>query len=1438
MALKKTGVQLTADGAAAFNRAMADGDKAVAGFGQSATAASGKVSGFGQIVTGALRQVGAIAVNALAQATRAVVGFVGDSIKKAGDFEAGMNEFGAVTGSALKDSGKSLKDFSNLFIQLGRDLPVSTKDVQQAAIELAKGGIDPATIAAGALKTSLSLAAAGGLGLADSANILSKQLGVWVDGAASAADKSTFLTQTADLLSQAANVTTSDVSSMALGLANVGGVAKVAGLSFQETVQTLAEISPSFSSASDAGTSFKTFLQRLQPTTKPAVAAMKDLGLFTDKTGSAFYDAQGNFVGMEKATALLQAATSGLTQSQKSLAFQTIFGTDAIRTAAILSEKGAAGFADMGKQMDAAGSVASQAAARQQGLNTAWENAQGSVEALQLTVGAALIPMLTGLLNNTIAPGINTVTTFADAFFSASDKVGFLTTAITGVLPGFGSLVDWLKVQVPLAVASLTTLWTGTLLPAFQTTGTMITGTILPALIATNTWITTNVGSWGQIAVAVLAGVAAFQALSGVAAIVTGVAGAFGVLTAAITASGSVLGGIVAVLGGPVTVTIAAVALAVAGLGLAWQTNFLGIRDLLSSWWSGTGQPIFTQLQTWLATTIPVALTALAGFWSGTLQPALSAVWSFIQGNVIPVLSSLASGAMVAVGVAATTLAGFWTSTLQPALSAVWSFVQTNVIPLLSSLATGAMVALGTAATVLAGFWKDTLLPAMTGVWSFIQTSVVPLFQSLANVDIALIKLALTALAGVWEKVLQPAISGVWSFLKDNLSPILKSVADFFTGTLSPNVSSAANTLSRVLGPAISTVTGFFSTWYASIGGVSGAISTVITWLDSLAKKLSTIHLPAWMTPGSPTPWEIGLWGVSAAMQRVAGTDLPLLQSNLQRVNTSLGATAQYTKVAGTAAGSQFVAGMNLGILNGMPDLVAAMRKSTDSTIQEILGFFDQGDLTAGMNQVGADALNAFVAGVQQAAPLAASAATQVGTTITAGMSLGVLKGMPALLAAMRKSTDSGIQEILGEIDTNLQTGQTLGTFNQFGADTMNAFIAGMNQTVPQLGATLGDVHQALQLIFTPPDTSSLTSALATVKGTVLDLGTLLHGNNTIEGDTKQSWGSIVDLTHQAWEQVRLGISNAVIDARTTVDTATKAILQVTTDSFTRLRATSDMAWGQIHLGIKDQITQTQANVKLSTDEMMRGTSSTFALMQADSTRIWGQIHLNIQDQITRTQAGVNLTTSDMQKATMATWGRIGADATSGWQKVKGNIETPIGAAQATVTADSTKMQTDMAIPPSQQAQIAATYKTVTDTMVEQIRHVTDAINDLYNRWRALLDLPRPKAPSGPGTPANPGTPPSTPPVPAYNPGHSAPPGGSRGNRIQLPSLNPVVAPLGRSAQVSPPATPQQIYNRSIAQQTTSLGGPTFNLTAQYAYQSERTLMQQVKTFQLLHPST
>lgn len=436
MALDEAGIQLIAQGIAAYVADLNKADSSTSGFYKTLDDGGRHAGGFQQVVTGALREVGAIAVEFGLKATAAIGGFVKDSIGLAGDFDAGMNELRATAGKAV--DAKGLEKFKDLFISLGKELPVSTSGVQQAAIEMIKGGIDPAIVAAGGLKQNIQFAAAAmGGDLVAAADVSSKILGGWASANATAEEKAALLTHATDQLTKAANASSVDVNELSLGIFNAQGSAKTAGATFDDLTTTLAALSPRFASSSEAGNSLKNVIARLQPTTKPAYEAMLSLGLVTEDGGNKFYDAQGKFVGFQQASQLLQDSLNGLTQQQKQAVLQTIFGNDAMNAAAGLAEMGAAGYQKMADALGTANGVAENAALKQQGFNTALENAKGSIEALQITIGSALLPILTDLLNNVIAPAINAFTDMAAAVFGSDEAFARLSPtaqAIAGFL--------------------------------------------------------------------------------------------------------------------------------------------------------------------------------------------------------------------------------------------------------------------------------------------------------------------------------------------------------------------------------------------------------------------------------------------------------------------------------------------------------------------------------------------------------------------------------------------------------------------------------------------------------------------------------------------------------------------------------------------------------------------------------------------------------------------------------------------------------------------------------------------------------------------------------------------------------------------------------------------------------------------------------------------
>lgn len=845
---------------------------------------------FDNIGIGAARVLGGMVVAGATAAAAGVAAFGVSSINAAATFEQSLSSIEAVSGA----TAAQMESISALALQLGSDTAFSAQEAAAGFEELIKGGLSVADAMAAA-KPMLDLAAAGGIGVADAAEIAANAIGIF-------SLKGSDMENVANQIAGAANASSLSVSDFQFSMAAAGSVAAGVGQSFDDLATAIAVMGKSGIKGSDAGTSLKTMLMNLQPTTKAQVQTFKDLGIVTldnqklmeafaqqgldpalaqmedaeeilkkQVTGwdgvkamtteqkdawanasrelgiynNAFLNADGSFKSMAEIAEVLQNSTGGLTDAQRALALETMFGSDAIRAANIMVKEGAEGFDAMAASMGNV-TAASVAATRMDNFKGAIDAMKGSLETFQIVIGTAVLPILSDLVTKYITPAINGATKFANAFFESGDKIGFLVSAIDEVLPGFQELIGW-----------LTQNWT------------MIT----------------------QVATAVGAAVAAFAGLMTVASIVGSIAVAWGTLTGAIATSGTILGGIVAILGGPVTVAIGLVAAAVGALYLAWTTDFMGIQTILTAWWAGTGQPIFNQIVTWLGTNIPVAIGVLVGFWNGTLYPALQTVGSFIMTTIVPAFVELELWFATNIPTAIQALAGFWTGTLQPAIATVGTFITGTVIPTLTTLATTVFGALQTGLSTLATFWTGTLLPAITTVWNFVNGSVVPLLTSLANVTIAALGVALTAMAGIWQNVVQPALQAVWekanevaTLLSGALSTAIQVVSDWFNSTLLPAVESAGNTIGTVLGPAITTVTGFFETWYTAIGGVSGAISTVIGWLDNLAGKLDTIKLPDWMTPGSPTPWEIGMVGVAKSVA-YANREVQSLGSTLNRLD-------------------------------------------------------------------------------------------------------------------------------------------------------------------------------------------------------------------------------------------------------------------------------------------------------------------------------------------------------------------------------------------------------------------------------------------------------------------------------------------------------------------------------------------------------------------------
>lgn len=358
---------------------------------------------------------------------RAAMGFgvvaaagAGLAVKKWADFDEAMSAVQAAT----MESESAMRLLSDAAMDAGARTVFSAEESANAIEELAKAGVSTGDILSGALDGALDLAAAGNLGVADAAGIAAVALKTFnLEGSDMA--------HVADLLAAGAGKAMGDVTDLSAALNQSAMVANATGLSIEETTAGLAAFASQGLLGSDAGTSFKSMLQSLTPTSKKAAEEMERLGI-------SAYDSQGNFIGLAEFAGKLRAGLQDLTVEQQQAALKTIFGSDAIRAATVLYSEGEEGIREWISAVSEQGYAAEQA-------RTRLDNLKGDIEALGGALDTALIS--TGsAANDTLREMVQWVTSAVDVYNdlpaplqSATLGVGLLSAGV-GILGGGVSL--------------------------------------------------------------------------------------------------------------------------------------------------------------------------------------------------------------------------------------------------------------------------------------------------------------------------------------------------------------------------------------------------------------------------------------------------------------------------------------------------------------------------------------------------------------------------------------------------------------------------------------------------------------------------------------------------------------------------------------------------------------------------------------------------------------------------------------------------------------------------------------------------------------------------------------------------------------------------------------------------------------------------------------
>jgi TP901 family phage tail tape measure protein len=456
---------------ASFNQA----EQATKKFGSSAEDVKAKLDNQNQAMTQV--GIGVVAFGAIAAAA------VGLAVAKYAEFDQAMSEVQAAT----HESTENMALLRDAAVEAGASTVFTAKEAADAIGELAKAGVSTADILSGGLSGALDLASAGGLEVADAAQIAATALTQFNL-------KGSDVPHVADLLAAGAGKAQGSVDDLSQALNQGGLVASQAGFSIEETTGTLAAFAAAGLLGSDAGTSLKTAILALQNPSTKAHEVM-------DQYKISVYDANGGMLSFADIANQLQTKLGGLTDEQRNAALATIFGNDAVRAANVLYANGSKGITDWTAKVDDTGFAAETAQIKLNNLNGDIEKLGGAFDTALIKSGSAA--------NDALRFLVQSATELVDAFGSAPPVVQQTALAITAVAAALALAGGGLLVVVPRIAefsAAMATL-SGSSIPAVATAATTLTGAVTKsgtALAATARFLT---GPWGVALAAAAVGV-------------------------------------------------------------------------------------------------------------------------------------------------------------------------------------------------------------------------------------------------------------------------------------------------------------------------------------------------------------------------------------------------------------------------------------------------------------------------------------------------------------------------------------------------------------------------------------------------------------------------------------------------------------------------------------------------------------------------------------------------------------------------------------------------------------------------------------------------------------------------------------------------------------------------------------------------------------------
>jgi TP901 family phage tail tape measure protein len=294
-------------------------------------------------------------------------------------------------------------------------------------LALLKAGMELPDVLGGAGKSALEFASVGQVAVGDAAEVLTDIMNVFGGTAA----------QAANIMSSAADSSSVTIEQMVQAFSQASAVAKLADQSLSDTATAIALLGAAGIKGSDAGTSLKSMFLRMINPASEAEGALNSIGL----TAKSFIDLDtGKMKAMPEMFDMLNQALSSKAPDEAKRLLAEIFGSDAVRAAAVFTKVGSEGFAKMSDKMKNALPVSEKYKMIMSGLAGSAGNVLAALQRMAIAVSdavapalASVVPFITGFID-----GLTKLATDNKEAVAGFAKFAVAAVAVGSAMVGLG----------------------------------------------------------------------------------------------------------------------------------------------------------------------------------------------------------------------------------------------------------------------------------------------------------------------------------------------------------------------------------------------------------------------------------------------------------------------------------------------------------------------------------------------------------------------------------------------------------------------------------------------------------------------------------------------------------------------------------------------------------------------------------------------------------------------------------------------------------------------------------------------------------------------------------------------------------------------------------------------------------------------------------------